>query len=356
MNKLHKQLKASVVISAVIAASLGAVSPSWTSVAVASSVSSLTATAAQTANIESSVRLRTAPTTNSNVLAYLKQGDVVTILEKTNDYFYKVRTSDGQVGYTSSNKQYISLVSTPVVSIPSVQTALIQASVRLRKAPSTNSEVLTYLKKGDKVTIVEKTNNYFYKIRTVDGVEGYTSSSAQYIDLIPMNVDKITVTPKPTPVAPVTPAAPSKVQVVEDVINAGMKYLGTPYEYGSSRNNTDTFDCSDFIRQIFMDGANFQLPADSRQQGAWVQENSKAVVDVSALKRGDLMFFMSNIGSSESVYEGIDKSKQTITHVALYLGDGQMLHTYSVASGGVRIDKLSASWMNRFMYGGTAVR
>jgi len=135
-----------------------------------------------------------------------------------------------------------------------------------------------------------------------------------------------------------------------------MGYLGTPYEYGSSRSDTSTFDCSDFIRQIFLDGADFKLPADSRQQGDWVKQNSTTVTDISKLKRGDLMFFMSYKGSSASSYTGIDKSVERITHVAIYLGNGQILHTYSVTSGGVKVSQLSTSWMNRFLYGGSVIR
>lgn len=135
-----------------------------------------------------------------------------------------------------------------------------------------------------------------------------------------------------------------------------MKYLGTPYEFGSSRSNTSTFDCSDFIRQMFKDAINLTLPADSRQQGSWVRENSTAVTDISSLKRGDLMFFMDYKGSSASAYAGVDRFAERISHVAMYLGDGKILHTYSVSSGGVRVDNLSASWTNRFLYGGSVIR
>ncbi|MNL72947.1 hypothetical protein D3C87_1983440 [compost metagenome] len=68
------------------------------------------------------------------------------------------------------------------------------------------------------------------------------------------------------------------------------------------------------------------------------------------------MFFMDYKGSSDSAYAGIDKSTARITHVAMYLGDGKLLQTYSVASGGVRVDNLSASWMKRFLYGGSVIR
>lgn len=279
MIKSHKQLTASLLISAALAVSLGTISPQSVSAASVSSNLSSTVSAVQTAHIESTVRLRTAPSTSSSVLTYLNKGDIVTILEKTNNYFYKVRTADGEVGYTSSLDKYIRL--------------------------------------------------------------------------IPKNVDVGTVTPLPTPTVPVTP---STSRAVEDVISAGIKYLGTPYEYGSSRNTTDTFDCSDFIRQMFLDGNQLRLPADSRSQGEWIKENSRAVNDIFGLKRGDLMFFMSYKGSSSSVYAGIDKSSERITHVALYLGEGQILHTYSVTSGGVKVDKLSASWSNRFLYGGSVIQ
>lgn len=278
MIKSHKQLTASLLVSAALVVCLGVSSPQPTAAASLSSSASLTASAVQTAIIESSVRLRITPSTSGTVLTYLKEGEVVTIMEKTNSYWYKVRTATGTVGYTSSGEQYISLVAAN------------------------------------------------------PGGSG-------------------TVTPIPT-----APATPSQGNTIESVIAAGMKYLGTPYEFGSSRSNTSTFDCSDFIRQMFLDAANLKLPADSRQQGDWVKQNGTAVTNISALKRGDLMFFMDYKGNSASAYAGIDKSTARISHVAIYLGNGQILHTYSVSSGGVRVDNLSASWMNRFLYGGSAIR
>ncbi|MBT2291032.1 C40 family peptidase [Paenibacillus albidus] len=234
----------------------------------------------------------------------------------------------------------------------STQTAIIESSVRLRGAPSTSGEFMKYLKKGEIVTILEKTNSYWYKVRTSNGDIGYTSSGDRYISL-----QSGGGSPAPAPSVPApAPSAPSQSAVIERVITAGMGYLGTPYEFGSSRSSTSTFDCSDFIRQIFLDAANLKLPADSRQQGDWVKQNSAAIQDISGLKRGDLLFFMSYRGSSASAYAGVNKATARITHVAMYLGDGQILHTYSASSGGVRVDKLSASWMNRFLYGGSVIR
>lgn len=241
--------------------------------------------------------------------------------------------------------------SNSALTASAVQTAIIESSVRLRSTPSTSGQVVKYLKKGEQVQIVKKTNSYWYQIRATDGNIGYISSNAKYISLVG---NMSTATPAPTPT--VSTSTPGASAQIESVVSAGMKYLGTPYEYGSSRNNTSTFDCSDFIRQMFLDAAELKLPADSRQQGDWVKQNSTVVTNTADLKRGDLMFFMSYKGNSASAYAGIDKSSARITHVAMYLGDGQIIHTYSSASGGVKVDNLSASWMNRFLYGGSVIR
>lgn len=351
----HKKLAASLLVSATLALSLGVLSPQQSFAASASANSSLAAPAVQTGVIESSVRLRTTPSTSGKVLKYLSKGDQVTILEETNSYWYKVRTADGEIGYTSAGDQYISVITAPVAT-PAAQTAVIQSTVRLRETPYTSGKVLGYLYKNDQVTILEETNSYWYKVRTANGTTGYTSSADQYIEATGAPAPTPIPTPVPTPAPTPVPTAPPQAAVIESVIAAGMGYLGTPYEYGSSRSDTSTFDCSDFIRQIFMDAANLKLPADSRQQGDWVKQNSNVVTDIAGLKRGDLMFFMDYKGSSASAYAGIDKSAARITHVAMYLGDGQLLQTYSVSSGGVRVDKLSASWMNRFLYGGSVIR
>ncbi len=145
---------------------------------------------------------------------------------------------------------------------------------------------------------------------------------------------------------------------VESIIEAGFRYLGTPYKFGSDRDTTTTFDCSDFVRQAFLDGIGITLPSDSRKQGTYVRElhNDKVVTDWTKLKRGDLMFFMSYKGSHASDYANVSWSKETITHVGIYLGNGEILHTYSEESGGVRTNKITdGKWKERFLFGGSAI-
>lgn len=145
--------------------------------------------------------------------------------------------------------------------------------------------------------------------------------------------------------------------VSSKVINAGKKYLGTPYEFGSNRTTTRTFDCSDFVRQAYKEGAGITLPSNSRTQADYVKKIGKTTTNWKQLNPGDIMFFMSYKGNDRSNYANINKAKQRITHNGIYLGNGKILHTYSNESGGVRIDSIEDKhWEYRFIFGGSALK
>lgn len=240
----------------------------------------------------------------------------------------------GSYGYGSVNQV------AAAASTQSVTTGVANSNVYMRSQPSTSAKVVAKVYKGDDVRILGSSSGW-YKIVDSKGKQGYTS--AKYI------------TANGTSSSGSSSKAPSTNATVEKVINAGMKYLGTPYEFGSNRNSTNTFDCSDFVRRAFIEGAGVTLPSNSRTQGDWIKDKGTAVYNLSELKRGDLVFFMSYKGSSASAYAGLDKSKQRITHVAIYLGDGKLLHTYSKKSGGVLVGDFSSSWQNRFLFGGSVL-
>ncbi|MDG0873940.1 C40 family peptidase [Paenibacillus thiaminolyticus] len=224
------------------------------------------------------------------------------------------------------------------------QTGNILASVNLRKGPSTTSSVIRLMKKGEKVTILDKHNSSWYKVRDEKGNTGYMSTSSKYIQVANSATGN-------------KPSESNQSADIEKVIKVGQKYLGTPYEFGSNRNSTKTFDCSAFVRQAYKEALGIVLPTDSRKQGSWIKENSTAKTSISQLKRGDLMFFMSYKGSKASDYKGVNKSTERITHVGIYLGDGKILHTYSIKSGGVRVDNvLNTTWEHRFLFGGSVVK
>lgn len=118
----------------------------------------------------------------------------------------------------------------------------------------------------------------------------------------------------------------------QQVVNFGKQYMGTPYKFGASTNTTKVFDCSSFMKYIFKKyGVN--LPRTSAQQ-------SKVGVAVSKanLKPGDLVFFSS----------GSRANGKNVTHVAVYAGNGKILHTYG--KPGVTISNLnSGTWKKTYL-------
>lgn len=249
--------------------------------------------------------------------------------------------------YTFGTTTYAAAASNTEIS---VQQGQAKGNVNLRSQPSTSGKIIAKIKKGEQVQVLDKSSGTWYQVKTSSGKKGY--ASAKYITVSGSSSNQGN---GGSSSGGSTVDKPSSSAAVEKVISVGMKYLGTPYEYGSDRNTTTTFDCSDFVRQAYLEGAGIKLPSNSRTQGQWIKDKGTDVSKISQLKRGDLVFFMSYKGSSASNYEGLDKTKQRITHVAIYLGDNKLLHTYSQKSGGVLVGEFSSSWKNRFLFGGSVL-
>ncbi|MBP1961015.1 C40 family peptidase [Paenibacillus aceris] len=285
------------------------------------------------AQIVSGVSFRDQPNTASNVIRMLKTNEIVTVTDYVTTNWYKVKDAQGVSGYVSTNSKYIKVISN----------AEIIYGVNFRTLPSSDSgsKVIRMLSKGEEVLVTDKVNDSWYKIQDASGTSGYVSTSSKYM------VTDFSVSVPNRPLA----------DEIEAVIAAGNVYLGTPYEFGSTRNDPTTFDCSDFVQTMFWDALRFSVPSDSASQGEFVRSLGPVSTDWTKLKRGDLMFFSSYKGSKASDYANINVFKEPITHVGLYLGNGSILHTYSIESGGVRVDTIDGKqWENRFLYGGSVLR
>lgn len=107
------------------------------------------------------------------------------------------------------------------------------------------------------------------------------------------------------------------------VLATGDRYVGTHYTSGGETPSAG-FDCSGFVQYVFA-RHGIDLPRTSRQQAGagWKLPRGTAT-----LRPGDLMLFSSTGGR--------------IDHVAIYAGDGRILHS-SRGNGGVAYDDLSSS-------------
>ncbi len=100
------------------------------------------------------------------------------------------------------------------------------------------------------------------------------------------------------------PAGASRGAVTgQQILDVADDYLGVPYLWGGTDPSVG-LDCSGFVQNVF-DRLGIDLPRVSRDQA-----NAGApVASMSEARPGDLLFFNS-----------------PVSHVAIYLGDGQMIH------------------------------
>lgn len=110
---------------------------------------------------------------------------------------------------------------------------------------------------------------------------------------------------EPIPTTPTTvPAAPSKGPGEQIAARAALQ-LGAPYRFGGSDPATG-FDCSGLVSFVHAD-AGIRVPRTAAAQSA-----AALAVPREQLETGDLVFFRSRGGE--------------IDHVAIYAGNGELLH------------------------------
>lgn len=136
----------------------------------------------------SNVRVRKSATTSSSILATLAKNTILTRVEKSvaykNGYYWdKVQLSNGKIGYVAN--KYLSndvTISSNTSTTTTTKTAKINAKkVNVRKSATTSSKKITTLKKGTKVTILQKKvaykNGYYWdKVKLSNGKTGYIAS------------------------------------------------------------------------------------------------------------------------------------------------------------------------------------
>lgn len=117
-----------------------------------------------------------------------------------------------------------------------------------------------------------------------------------------------------------------------ELIKIAKSFLGTPYKRGADfSEKPDFFDCSSFVQYVFKQ-TGIELPRSSILQAACgkeiplLQNNNYENLEI-----GDLLFMRSNQGYYND--EAFDNRKIYIGHVAIYIGDGNVIHSRKKLGG-----------------------
>ena len=121
------------------------------------------------------------------------------------------------------------------------------------------------------------------------------------------------------------------------LVKVAKSFMGAPYKYGG--NTVKGLDCSAYVKKIY-EIFDVQLPRSAREQfrvGSQIKKEELAV--------GDLVFF---------------KTKRYVkypTHVGIYIGDGNFIHSSSGHGRiGVKIDALSSDYYTKAFTGATRIK
>ena len=266
-----------------------------------------------------SLNVRSGAGTSYSVITKLPKGTVVDVLESASNGWKKIKTSGGTTGWVSG--EYLTTGSAGnsstnnSTSQTSYKATVNTDSLNMRKGAETSYSVITKLSNGTVVDVLESASNGWKKIKTSNGTIGWVSGS-----YLANGVVEQTSTP-----------STNKVQAVIDLAH---KQLGKPYVWGAEGPNS--FDCSGLIYYVYKNAASITLPRTSSDQ-----YSAGVAVSRSNLKAGDLIF---------SSTDGTGN----ITHVAIYVGDGQMIHA---PRNGKNVEKVSInnSYWNKAYVGARRV-
>ena len=112
-------------------------------------------------------------------------------------------------------------------------------------------------------------------------------------------------------------AAAQTASARQNLVNYALQFVGGPYRAGGNDPRTGV-DCSGFVRYVMQHGAGISM---NRSSGS--QATQGHAVNSSQMQPGDLLFYSSGSG---------------INHVAMYIGDGKIVHASTYATG-IKISK-----------------
>ena len=127
----------------------------------------------------SALNIRSGPSTSYSIVGNVYKGDTLQILETSNGW-YKVKLSNGKIGWGSGKYINVSGESNSNTSSTSKSGTVTADALHVRTGPSTNHSKVTKVYRGQTVNILESSNGW-HKVKTPSGHVGW--SSAEFISL-----------------------------------------------------------------------------------------------------------------------------------------------------------------------------
>ena len=169
----------------------------------------------------------------------------------------------------------------------------------VREEPNTDCSIVTSMPIGEELEVIEQLEGWI-KV-AIDSDEGYVSA-----DYVEVNTEL------PTAMTMTEVRYGQGVSDVRvDLVSYACQFVGNPYVWGGT-SLTKGADCSGFVLSVF---ANYGV---SLPHSSVAQSNSGTKISSSEAQPGDLFFYGNG---------------SRINHVAIYIGNGQVVHASSPRTG-----------------------
>lgn len=269
--------------------------------------------------VDNYLNIRSSPSTenDTNIIGKFPGKAAGEILE-TEDGWYKIK-SGPITGYITADPQYVAIgQEARDLALESATLMAIVNTDRLnvRSEPSTGSKIWTQISKEDRYTVLDQLDGWVQiELDTGDSGDGEDSANSDkaFIATRDNNVEVRYALTEAIKFSPVEERANQQAALRGKVVNYALKFVGNRYVWGGTNPNTGA-DCSGFVQYVMRNAAGVSLPRTSREQA----KTGRAVTS-SEMMPGDLIFYAN--------------SKGTVNHVAMYIGNGQIVHAASRRSG-----------------------
>ena len=256
-------------------------------------------------NVTNYLNIRQKPGETEKIIGKLPSYAGCEILEET-DGWYKIR-SGSITGYVSGDYILTGDAARQAAMEHAELMAIVNTDrLNARTEPSTDAKIWTQISNNERYHVAEQLDGWV-KIEfdeTGDGDSDEISTayvSTDYVDVRYALSEAIKFSP-----------TEENASLRNQIVNYALKFLGNPYVWGGT-SLTKGADCSGFTMSV-MKHFGISLPHYSGSQA-----NSGKKINSSQMRPGDLIFYGNSSGR--------------INHVAMYIGNGQVVHAASRRSG-----------------------
>lgn len=248
---------------------------------------------------------------NANIIGKFPSKAAGEILE-TVDGWYKIKSGD-ITGYISTDSQYtatgqeardLAMNSATLMAIVNTD------RLNVRVEPNTESKIWTQISKEERYPVVQQMDGWV-QIELDTGEDGAEADKA-YISTRDNNVEVRYALNEAIKFSPLEEQANQQASLRNQIVNYALKFVGNPYVWGGT-SLTKGADCSGFTQSV-LKNFGIYIPRVSRDQA-----RAGRAVKSSEMRPGDLIFYTNSSG--------------VVNHVAMYIGNGQVVHAASRRSG-----------------------